>query len=143
MSFFIAAMALGLLDSQIAVVQCPHGTAWVSACLCWNGGSVDSCHCGAHGRVEMQHDALQGIAALMAFNLLDADHDLVRHPWGSAEHLHACIEAMRLSFADTLKYNADPAVEAVPIAELLDKQNAAQQWSQVFNPSQVSHGMTN
>ena len=73
----------------------------------------------------------------MAFNLLDADQDLVRHPWGSAGHLHACIEAMRLSFADTLKYNADPAVEPVPIAELLDKQNAAQQWSQVFDSTQV------
>ncbi len=74
----------------------------------------------------------------MAFNLLDADHDLKQHAWGSAGHLHACIEAMRLSFADTLKYNADPAVEPVPVAELLDKQNAAQQWQQVFSPSQVS-----
>lgn len=30
--------------------------------------------------------------------------------WGSAEHLHAAIESMRLGFVDTLQYNADPQV---------------------------------
>lgn len=44
---------------------------------------------------------------------------------------------MRLSFADTLQYNADPAVEPVPIPEVLDEQNAAQKWSQAFDSSQV------
>ena len=53
---------------------------------------------------------MQGIAALMAMNSLETEADLKRMGWGSAEHLHAAIESMRLGFVDTLQYNADPQV---------------------------------
>ena len=53
---------------------------------------------------------LQGVAALMALNSLELEADLMKKGWGSAEHLHAAIESMRLGFVDTLQYNADPQV---------------------------------
>ena len=56
---------------------------------------------------------MQGIAALMAMNSLEIEADLKKMGWGSAEHLHAAIESMRLGFVDTLQYNADPQVHPV------------------------------
>ena len=55
----------------------------------------------------------QGIAALMALNSLELEEGLADMGWGSAAHLHAAIESMRLAFADALAYNADPEVESV------------------------------
>ncbi len=52
----------------------------------------------------------QGIAALMALNSLELEEQLASLPWGSAEHMHAAIESMRLGFVDALQYNADPEV---------------------------------
>lgn len=52
----------------------------------------------------------QGIAALMALNSLELEEALDSMPWGSAEHMHAAIESMRLGFVDALQYNADPEV---------------------------------
>ena len=43
----------------------------------------------------------------------------------SSEYLHAVIEALSLSFADTLWYNADPSKVKVPVRELLRKDYAA------------------
>ena len=56
---------------------------------------------------------MQGIAALMAMNSLEIEADLEKMGWGSAQHLHATIESMRLGFVDTLQYNADPQVHPV------------------------------
>ncbi len=53
---------------------------------------------------------LQGVAALMAMNSMEIETGLKEMGWGSAEHLHAAIESMRLGFVDTLQYNADPQV---------------------------------
>lgn len=55
---------------------------------------------------------LQGLAALMALNNLECTNEgrLPKFKWGSVDHLHSSIEAMRLAFADTLAYNADPEV---------------------------------
>ncbi len=61
----------------------------------------------------------QGLTALIALNLL-AGFDLPPDPL-SAERLHLEIEALRLAFADTRWYVADPAIEHVPIEELLSK----------------------
>lgn len=43
----------------------------------------------------------------------------------SSEYLHTVIEALSLSFADTLWYNADPSKVNVPVNGLLSKEHAA------------------
>ena len=66
------------------------------------------------------------------FKLLDEWH----HSWrllrdspalqpNSAEYLHLVVEALRLSFADTLWYTADPSQVTVPVETLLSKDYAA------------------
>ena len=47
----------------------------------------------------------------MALNILELEPKVGgKEGWGSATHLHAGIEAMRLAFADALAYDADPEV---------------------------------
>lgn len=58
----------------------------------------------------------QGVAALLALGVLDGV-DLAAMPL--ADRLHWQIEAMKLGFADTFAYVADPAAMAVPTAALL------------------------
>jgi gamma-glutamyltranspeptidase/glutathione hydrolase len=67
----------------------------------------------------------QGLTALLALNILEG-FDLADMPPLSARRLHLEIEALRLAFADTRWYVADPAFSRVPVAELLDKSYAAQ-----------------
>ncbi len=62
----------------------------------------------------------QGIAALMALNILEG-FDLARYPRDSAESFHLQIEAMKLAFADTYRYVADPQHMQVTPEQLLDK----------------------
>jgi gamma-glutamyltranspeptidase / glutathione hydrolase len=67
----------------------------------------------------------QGIAALTALNILDG-LDLGRYPRESVESYHRQIEAMKLGFADALRYVADMDHSDVPVRGLLDKDYAAQ-----------------
>ena len=67
----------------------------------------------------------QGIAALTALNILER-FELGRHPRESVESYHLQIEAMKLGFADALKYVADPEHADVPTRGLLDKAYAAE-----------------
>lgn len=62
----------------------------------------------------------QGMAALLALNLLEG-FDLASLPALSAERLHLEIEAMRLAFADTRYFAADPAFNPAPLQALLSK----------------------
>jgi gamma-glutamyltranspeptidase/glutathione hydrolase len=66
----------------------------------------------------------QGIAALLALNILEG-FDLPSDPLDPFR-LHLEIEAMRLAFADTRWFVADPRKVQVPIQALLSKEYAAQ-----------------
>lgn len=66
----------------------------------------------------------QGLAALLGLNILEG-FDIASTPPLSAERLHLQIEAMRLAFADTNWYVADPAFHPAPLKELLSGEYAA------------------
>ena len=66
----------------------------------------------------------QGLTALIALNILEG-FDLAGLAPLSAERLHLAIEALRLAFADTRYYVADPAFSQTPLETLLAKEYAA------------------
>src|SRR5215211_2463793 len=67
----------------------------------------------------------QGITALIALNILEG-FDERAHASLSTEHLHLMIEALRLAFADSRWYVADPRFSNVPVEELLSKEYASE-----------------
>jgi len=66
----------------------------------------------------------QGLAALLALQILEG-FDLTGLEALSARRLHLEIEALRLAFADTRQYAADPAFAPAPLQALLDPAYAA------------------
>lgn len=66
----------------------------------------------------------QGITALLALNILEGFELRAQDPLG-ADRFHLLVEALRVAFADTRWYVADPRVTKVPVAELLSKDYAA------------------
>src|SRR5512138_1293484 len=67
----------------------------------------------------------QGITALIALNILEG-FDLSLFGLLSTERLHLMIEALRLAFADSRWYVADPKFSNVPVEELLSKDYAGE-----------------
>ncbi|MCW5878520.1 MAG: gamma-glutamyltransferase family protein [Anaerolineales bacterium] len=67
----------------------------------------------------------QGLAALLALNILE-DFDLASLDPLGPERWHLMVEAMRLAFADTRWFVADPAMNPAPLEALLSKDYAAQ-----------------
>ena len=65
----------------------------------------------------------QGIAALQMLNVLEG-FELRKFGFGSADHLHAFVEAKKLAFADRAKFYADPAFHQLPIQRLISKSYA-------------------
>ena len=78
----------------------------------------------------------QGLAALLALNMLEA-FDLASLDPLSPERLHLEIEAMRLAFADTRWYVADPQFTDLPICQLLSKAYAAER-RKLINPDRAT-----
>lgn len=83
----------------------------------------------------------QGITALMALNMLKQleEHtipDKLEH--NSAEYLHTLIECVRIAFADTRYYVADPSRVHVPIEELLSDRYAKARLEQYFKPDKAA-----
>lgn len=78
----------------------------------------------------------QGITALIALNILEGfDIEDMNHL--SKEYLHHLIEAMRLAFADTRWYVADPEVVNVPIKGLISKDYASKR-RRLLDPEKAS-----
>ena len=78
----------------------------------------------------------QGIAALMALNILESVN-LASYPRDSVESFHFQIEAMKLAFADAYSYVADGDFMQVRVAELLSK-NYAEQRSRLLQENALS-----
>ncbi len=78
----------------------------------------------------------QGLAALLALNILEG-FDLAGIPPLSTQRLHILIEAMRLAFADTRWYVADPATNPAPLAELLSSAYATKR-RQLIDPRRAT-----
>ena len=78
----------------------------------------------------------QGLAALLALNLLEA-FDLGNMAPLGPERLHLEIEAMRLAFADTRWFVADPAFNPAPLQALLSKEYAAER-RKLINPKRAT-----
>ncbi len=78
----------------------------------------------------------QGLAALLALNFLEG-FDIASMPHLSAMRLHLMIEAMRLAFADTRWFVADPALNPAPLEWLLSKDYAAER-CKLIHPDQAT-----
>ena len=66
----------------------------------------------------------QGIAALQMLNILEG-YDVRSMGFGSADYLHAFVEAKKLAFEDRARYYADPEFAKIPLKTLLSKDYAA------------------
>jgi gamma-glutamyltranspeptidase/glutathione hydrolase len=78
----------------------------------------------------------QGLTALLALNVLEG-FDLQQLPPLDVARWHLLIEALRLAFADTRWYVADPSVVDVPTAGLLSKAYAADRRA-IINPNRAT-----
>ncbi|KAH9812790.1 nucleophile aminohydrolase [Melampsora americana] len=83
----------------------------------------------------------QGLTALMALGILECleesgmvDMGKIQH--NSVEWLHTLIECMRLAFADTRAYVADPYKQDVPVKAMLDKEYLRNR-SKLFDPTKA------
>ncbi len=77
----------------------------------------------------------QGLAALLALNLLEAE-PLGALPLHSVEHLHVLIEMVKLAYADRDRWIGDPAHARVPVDALLAKAYAVRRRRE-FDPAKA------
>ncbi|MBN2279299.1 MAG: gamma-glutamyltransferase [Candidatus Marinimicrobia bacterium] len=72
----------------------------------------------------------QGIAALQILNILE-NYDIQAMGFGSAEHIHAFVEAKKLAFEDRAKFYGDMEFAQVPIDKLISKEYAKSQFKRI------------
>lgn len=77
----------------------------------------------------------QGLATLLALNILEG-FDLTENSPLSVDRLHLQIEAMRIAFADTSYFVADPEMNPAPLNELLSKSYANER-RKLINPKKA------
>ncbi|MEX2496099.1 MAG: gamma-glutamyltransferase [Woeseia sp.] len=65
----------------------------------------------------------QGVAVLQMLNILEA-YDLTSMGYGSADYVHALVEAKKLVYEDRAKYYADPEFFKAPLHKLISKDYA-------------------
>jgi gamma-glutamyltranspeptidase/glutathione hydrolase len=65
----------------------------------------------------------QGTAALQIINILEG-YDISSMGFGSAEHIHAFVEAKKLAYEDRAKYYSDPDFNTIPVEQLISKEYA-------------------
>jgi gamma-glutamyltranspeptidase/glutathione hydrolase len=70
----------------------------------------------------------QGMAALEMLNIMETSPASPDGPLSVAE-LHKKIEAMKLAYADLVRYNADPRFATIPVKGMLSKEYARQRAS--------------
>src|SRR5690625_5277743 len=111
----------GSLAAKIAA-HARSGGSWLSEAdlAAHQPDWVDTIHVGFAGSElhELPPNG-QGIAALTALGLLQHT-DIAEHEPDSVQALHLQLEAMKLAFADTHRYVADPAHMKVASSALLD-----------------------
>ncbi|KAL0565403.1 hypothetical protein V5O48_016618 [Marasmius crinis-equi] len=117
-----------------------HKTQFVEPLKYTYAGEVNVYECPPNG---------QGITALIALGILESAQEqgiikpLSEFEHNSPEYLHVLVEAMRLAFADSQWYVADPDVVHVPVEELLSKKYLASR-AKLIDPSKcnpdVVHG---
>jgi len=78
----------------------------------------------------------QGMAALEMLNIMETTPAAPDTPFSPIE-MHKRIEAMKLSYADLLRYDADPRYSDVPVAALLSK-NHARARAALIDPKQAN-----
>ena len=92
-----------------------HRSTWVTP-ISTNYHGYDIFECPPNG---------QGLVTLLTLKILETyDLESLRH--NSPEYLHLLIEALKLGFADSRRYVADPVFTSIPLAKLLSKTYAEQ-----------------
>lgn len=72
----------------------------------------------------------QGIAALQILKILEG-MNVRSMGWGSADHVHAFVEAKKLAFEDRARYYADPAFAKSPVRTLISSEYAKERRSKI------------
>ncbi len=80
--------------------------------------------------VHEQPPVTQGLIVLLALNIL-AQFDLAGMAPGSADVIHLQLEALKLAFADRMRYLGDPWFVEVPLAMLLSEEHAREQAARI------------
>lgn len=77
-----------------------------------------------------------GMAALEMLNIMEQSQPAPAGPL-SADELHTRIEAMKLAYADVLRYDGDPRFSRIPVPELLSK-SYAEQRAKLIDPEHAN-----